>query len=143
MDMSPGVYKLCKKKLWIKIVIIICFQTLSLWGSFHYVSVQCLLLFRHYLTFKPKWPVSFKHFTVKSSNFMSTTFCGLTAMDMFMDTWIGWFHFICNRNLSVLVCCQDLKEIHETKCPINRNDFTVLLNWFRLTAPHHLSIAYI
>ena len=34
--------------------------------------------------------------TVKSLNFMGMKFCGLTTLDMFVDTWICGFQIICN-----------------------------------------------
>ena len=71
--------------------------------------------------------------TVKSFNLVGTKFRGLTTLDMFADTLIRVFKFICNitkvsKYFVVILNLSDCPtyEIHKIKGPMNINDFTVL-----------------
>jgi len=76
--------------------------------------------------------------TVKSFNFVGMIFRGLTTLNMFADTLIRVFKFICNitkvsKYFVVILNLSDCPtyEIHKIKCPTNINDFTV----FKTTQP--------
>jgi len=71
--------------------------------------------------------------TVKSFNFVDTNkFCGLTTMDMFVDTWMCGFQVILNTTGVNIYFVGILKfvdcptnDIHEINCPTNKNEFSV------------------
>ena len=69
---------------------------------------------------------NFLRYTVISFYFVGTKFRGLMMIDLFVDTWVEFVYFFKIKHITIKFVDCPTHYIYEIKCPMNKNDFTVL-----------------